>query len=101
MRLDECRDCLRVGCGYSFALDLSCPIDDADRCLLQRYVQSNVLSAVLTHGVIPGSKAILKLWESALQESTRPTHGALQSWRTAMEHSRGLGWLARPSLWLA
>src|SRR5262245_17351120 len=36
-------------------------------------------------------RAILQLWESALQESTRPSpHGALQSWRAAMEHYVGL-----------
>ena len=36
MRLDECGDCLRVGFNHPFALDLSCLIDDADRCQLQR-----------------------------------------------------------------
>src|SRR5262249_4059524 len=36
-------------------------------------------------------RAILRLRESALQESTRPSpHGALQSWRAAMEHYVGL-----------
>src|SRR5262245_55133349 len=40
---DKCRDGLRVGCNHPFALDLSCSIDDADRCQLQRYVQSNVV----------------------------------------------------------
>src|SRR5206468_2821741 len=43
LRLDECRDGLRVGCNHPFALDLSRPIDDTDRCQLQRYVQSDIV----------------------------------------------------------
>jgi hypothetical protein len=31
VRFDECRDRLRIGCDHTFALDLPCPIDDADR----------------------------------------------------------------------
>src|SRR5262245_28542072 len=38
MRLDECGDCLRVGCNNPFALDPSCMIDDANCCQLQRHV---------------------------------------------------------------
>jgi NAD(P)-dependent dehydrogenase (short-subunit alcohol dehydrogenase family) len=34
---------LRVGSDYSFACDLSCSIDDADRRQLQRYVQSDIV----------------------------------------------------------
>ena len=37
MRLDKCRDCLWIGCNHPFALDLSCPINNADRCQPQRY----------------------------------------------------------------
>src|SRR5262249_49353279 len=43
MRLDECRNRLRVGRHYAFPLDLSCSIDDADRCQFQRYVQSDIV----------------------------------------------------------
>jgi hypothetical protein len=28
---------------HSFALNLSCPINNADRCQLQRYVQSDIM----------------------------------------------------------
>src|SRR5438093_12296408 len=43
MRFDEYRDRLRVGCNHPFALDLSCPINNADRRQLQRYVQSHIV----------------------------------------------------------
>src|SRR5262249_17824559 len=36
------------------------------------------------------ARAILRLCESALQESTRPTSWGLQSWRAAMEPYVGL-----------
>jgi hypothetical protein len=34
----QCRDGFRVACNHPFTLDLSCPINNADRCQLQRYV---------------------------------------------------------------
>src|SRR5439155_20873866 len=43
MRFDEYRDRLRVGCNHPFALDLSCPINNADRRQIQRYVQSHIV----------------------------------------------------------
>ena len=38
VQFDECRDRLRVRSNHPFALDLSCPIDDADRSQSQRHV---------------------------------------------------------------
>jgi hypothetical protein len=43
MRLDECRDGLRIGCNLPFALDPSYPIDDADRCQLHLAGVNDVL----------------------------------------------------------
>ena len=43
MRLDKCCDRLGVRSYHSFALDLSSSIDDADRCQLQRHVQSDIV----------------------------------------------------------
>ena len=43
VQFDECRDRLRVGCNHTFALDLPCPIDDADRSQFQRHVQSDIV----------------------------------------------------------
>src|SRR5215467_1909098 len=39
----KCGDRLRVGCNNPFALDPSCLIDDANRCQLQRNVQSDIV----------------------------------------------------------
>src|SRR6516164_6393446 len=44
---------------------------------------------VFTHGVIPGSSPTRALGISSLRTQARP-HGALQSWRAAMEHYVGL-----------
>jgi hypothetical protein len=49
MRFDECRDRFRVGRNHAFALDLSRSINNADRCQLQRYVQSDIVSIAALH----------------------------------------------------
>jgi hypothetical protein len=50
MQLDECGDCLRVGCNHRFALDLSCL-----SALQFRVRDRAALTAALTAGEIASS----------------------------------------------
>src|SRR5262249_56280041 len=68
MRLDECSNCLRVRRDRPFAHDLSSFIDDADRCQLQRHVQSDIV----LHAALHHCKAPIR-WASSLPGELIPS----------------------------
>jgi hypothetical protein len=82
MQFDKCGDGLRVGCNHPFALDLSCPIDDADRCQLQR-IESSFATVrhrtVRSKGCLSNKTALAMIFKLA---------EAAESWRRLNGHNQ-------------
>jgi hypothetical protein len=67
MQFNERRDRLRVRRNHPFALDLSCPIDDADRSQFQRHVQSDIVLHCLSPSLQGSQVGLIDPWRADSQ----------------------------------